>query len=337
MNRNEISELINQMRKSQAIAKLVIANSNMIKQAQEMAAAINRQYSIQSIFENNSELMRACKTVADNQQQFKKILGEFRKLDIAGEFELFCMAMFELGWPPPMHLDWPAIRKVVRLYKSNDIVQLKDWIEPYLWDIYDDVALESMLCNWKQKLFLKGRIHILRDIIEVHKSGNYTLSIPALLPQIEGVVADCYAHRHRMNGKKFMSYIENITEECQRASISSHTNHWFKQFLADILLAQFAHGDPLSNGLSRHAILHGANTNYATAANSLKSIILFDYLVDLFKFASTKKGKCYHLVGCNTICSCATMEFFDSHHMLEVSGKSPCKICKPDIFASRFR
>jgi len=55
-----------------------------------------------------------------------------------------------------------------------------------------------------------------------------------------------------------------------------------KTFLFNVILVGFEHGTIPKSFLSRHAILHGADTTYGTVTNSLKSILLFDYLQGKF-------------------------------------------------------
>ena len=45
------------------------------------------------------------------------------------------------------------------------------------------------------------------------------------------------------------------------------------------VFVKFQWGDPLSSSLSRHAILHGGDTDYATALNSVKALLLFDFVL----------------------------------------------------------
>ncbi|HDX9646726.1 TPA: hypothetical protein ROY02_003029 [Bacillus cereus] len=51
-------------------------------------------------------------------------------------------------------------------------------------------------------------------------------------------------------------------------------------FYLNTILVGFEHGEPLQSKLSRNAILHGADVEYGTEENSLKSILIFDYILD---------------------------------------------------------
>ena len=56
-----------------------------------------------------------------------------------------------------------------------------------------------------------------------------------------------------------------------------------KEFVSSEVFTGFEWGSPLTAALSRNAILHGADTNYGTEINSLKAIVLFDFIVFSFE------------------------------------------------------
>jgi hypothetical protein len=57
-----------------------------------------------------------------------------------------------------------------------------------------------------------------------------------------------------------------------------------RDYVSTVLLVNFAHGSSLDADLSRHAILHGADADYGTRRNAMKSIILFDYVQSVLAY-----------------------------------------------------
>lgn len=90
-----------------------------------------------------------------------------------------------------------------------------------------------------------------------------------MFAQLEGVIAEASNHHGRFSERKLVEYLAPIAERGTR----------FERFDARLVVGEiwqgFEYGDPLPQ-LSRHAILHGADTGYGTPANSLKAILYFD-------------------------------------------------------------
>jgi len=59
----------------------------------------------------------------------------------------------------------------------------------------------------------------------------------------------------------------------------------------------FQWGDDI-NGLNRHAVLHGADTNYATRERSLQALLWLDLVVTLLGWISSDDDPHYHVPGC---------------------------------------
>jgi hypothetical protein len=117
---------------------------------------------------------------------------------------------------------------------------------------------------------------ILRDVIDSHINKKYTLSIPTLLPHIEGTLSEYYITNTEPGKKKINIYIDYLLEENDRYLP-------FKGIIVDKLYEHFHWGDQYLPSLSRHAILHGADTNYYTEINSLKVILIFDMIIYILK------------------------------------------------------
>ena len=99
-----------------------------------------------------------------------------------------------------------------------------------------------------------------------------------MLIQIEGLLGDYFNHIGRMTGNDVTNYLQSIDGKYLGSMYDA-----VKKYLSDYIYANFEWGSPITSFLSRHAILHGADKNYGTKMNAIKSILLFDFLVNICK------------------------------------------------------
>ena len=213
------------------------------------------------------------------ENDFYKILNEIKEFcEKIGDIEnKFAAIMLELDWPPPIDLPLDMAINIIKEYDSiSDKKQVGTKIREILIDYYDNEVILDMLNSWKNKKLLEKRIHILDAAITAHCSGNYILSIPALFPQIEGIVVEGFNYTGYMGGKRFKDFISQLLKEDGKSSI----NQVVYQIITCVIWQSFQYGDSISSSINRNAILHGADVNYGTKENSLKVILLFHYLQD---------------------------------------------------------
>jgi len=135
------------------------------------------------------------------------------------------------------------------------------------------------------------RSAILTDAFDAHRAGKYTLSVPTLLPQLDGI------------GCEVMGLGRNFFAERRRADALAGILQNF-QFPSDgrqypiggideRMLAAVERTWSLTldtnrrrSGteycpLNRHGVLHGLDTDYATEFNSLRCILLIGYMLEV--------------------------------------------------------
>lgn len=192
--------------------------------------------------------------------------------------ELFQIIMFELGFPPSDTLFPAEIKYILDLYSSyngSNNEQLKKEIISFLIHCYKEKDLSDLLEGWGNQPVCHSRIHIMKEIIKGHSLGFYNLTVPTILSQIEGVIATGFNHKGRMTLAHQKQYISELLSATDSGSFDKTINAYFLQ----TILVNFEHGSELKSDLSRHAILHGADINFGTHINSLKCILIFDYLL----------------------------------------------------------
>jgi hypothetical protein len=124
--------------------------------------------------------------------------------------------------------------------------------------------------RWKLR---PRRWKVMNHALLAHDRGLYGASIPAAVAQAEGLVADIVRHKGRMHLAHLQRYI------AQLAAGDDMNCDLIAAFVKDTLLAEFNHGQLAMPTFSRHAILHGADCDYATHANSVRALIWFDVLL----------------------------------------------------------
>jgi len=185
--------------------------------------------------------------------------------------EQFILLLAELEWTPALAVTYPDMSMWIRLAQQNGIEAVRDPINKFIIKLYDEEVLLSILEEWSQHKHLKPRMHILEAAVKAHIRGEYVLSVPALIAQIEGFIASLKNHRGQMKGSQYKTFL------LEAIGTQSTVQELMTSFITDHLLERFGHGDPIPS-ISRHAILHGGDVDYGTCETSLKIILFIDWL-----------------------------------------------------------
>lgn len=241
----------------------------------------------------------------------------------------FYLILSKINWPPPYDGFIPSnindVNRFVELYDKKGISFIKKDVNRLMQNWHSQSIIDKILNDWKSLVWLHDRLPILQDAILAHKDGLYTLSIPTLIPQVEGILVDNLRITGHMDSKKFKQYIESLLHP---ALIIKNKNMNIKDFVANTLLTKFILGSGDIVPFSRHSIAHGANISYATQSNSLKVILLINSLNKLLHLVALTNSNIYHLNGCPSIKYSKVKRIFFSS-MLEASqnGYEICKRC----------
>lgn len=152
--------------------------------------------------------------------------------------------------------------------------------------------LRRAVISWIPYGFFSPRMHIFRDALDAHISRKWTLTVPTLLPHIEGIAGEIllesglplkndsiiadkgyktypsylYGHLAASKVTPTMDVIINSLLEYLEGTLYSYKD--FKDYPKIRRLPK----------LNRHAILHGYQVNYATRLNSLRCFLALDSL-----------------------------------------------------------
>lgn len=189
------------------------------------------------------------------------------------------------GWPIAPSMPVAFNRYVVELDRKGKAKQAWRKILGYyhrdnFW------SLKAMVESWEEVPAFQPRMPIIYDALDAHCQGKYTLSIPALLPQIEGLLSE-FAIKHgihinfgRPNGiSKKVLETQDITVISQ--AMSSMMVELCNQLYQYDEFKRELTKKPKNRKVTRNTILHGISTNYATPCFSLKLFLSLDYLSGL--------------------------------------------------------
>jgi len=153
--------------------------------------------------------------------------------------------------------------------------------------------LDEMISSWQDNPYFTNRMHIINDALDAHIDGKYTLVIPALLSQVEGIASSILetpagsstglvkcAVTERLGEfwKAPMkdNLIKFITSPAGYGSVGKKEPGYFTvEKFPEWLKSKGVSG---SQSINRHGILHGVHVDYASKENSLRVFLLLDVL-----------------------------------------------------------
>lgn len=250
--------------------------------------------------------------------------------------ELYGLIMLENRWPPDINMSLEEARAIERVNENEGWEAAAQYIRDHMLQKYNIDALQNLYEEWSNRSWFKHRLPLLSEAIEAHIEGRYALSVPVFLAQTEGIIADGYGHKGRLNHRRGNKHQSN---ECMALTdyledlLSSKDVLALDQFAKDYFLKNvlegFRHGVFPMPSLSRHAIMHGADVSYNTIENSLKCILLFEYLQCSFRFVGLHGSSIYHTIDCPSLQrSKGTKRYqYKDYYEAENDGRRPCKMC----------
>jgi hypothetical protein len=138
------------------------------------------------------------------------------------------------------------------------------------------------------------RAQVLTEALAAHRAGTYSLSIPCLLAQADGIafnILDAFAFTNHAGS------IAATTQEFIDAEIPdpSTMSSYVGILLESAGMRLPTHvrderqraGAPVSS-LNRHGVMHGIDTDYANEANSLRVVSLINLLVTIHGLKQTE-------------------------------------------------
>jgi hypothetical protein len=185
-----------------------------------------------------------------------------------------CALLSRAGWlGMHRHFSIRQLRESVLLHKTEGEAAMNDAILEYFNEDCS-APLEGMIKYWLDIPYLRDREQIIRDAVYAHKNGLFTLSIPALLPLIDGLSAEII-------GSPSMKAVVLLAED-RRAHDREIWMQGFCDFVAHVYYKGYDFGRETAPYLNRHGILHGRVFDYSSALNSTRVFLLIDAVAQIW-------------------------------------------------------
>jgi hypothetical protein len=168
-------------------------------------------------------------------------------------------------------IGFSLMQDIVKLHSNLPPEEANVQVGRTLSQIYDADCLHERLDSWKHYEWIKPRISVLAPAIEAHVRGQYELSIPVLMAQIDSILIENLKDTQWVTQKREEEWITTACENDGTAVGRLAASVFVKAYYQEFDIRQSTVPD-----LSRNAILHGIDLGYATDVNSLKMILLLD-------------------------------------------------------------
>jgi hypothetical protein len=227
-----------------------------------------------------SELAKA----AADRLKFVKQMGTLLA-QLAGEASRAEPAVMEYlgkrGWHVDYGFPLVCFSQIEKLIVAGHHAKVDEVMSGIICGEFD--AVENKVC----KRF-PDRETIVRDAFEAHRQAKYTLSIPTLLPQIDGIGRETLG---MSTNQFFRQWARQEAIEAKLAPQVGAGSSLLKQIVKKSSMEETTRDrnnlqekDPWFGPLNRHGVIHGVDTDYPSEANSLRCVLLLAYLLDVDEF-----------------------------------------------------
>lgn len=255
---------------------------SIFQEIRQLSRTINESIiKYQNIRQTINQISPMAEMLHRQHEQIKEFFGfDFKQgiISASNDVEKFKLIMMDFNFPPHNTLSIKQMRLIVKHYNEEGVESTNELLTKFLITFYSKERIELLREKWMELDWLKSRIYILNEAIDCHFDGKYYASVSTLLPQIEGIIAE----RGELNGfikqSQLKESVGQILNQTGQFSLDSAVSYFYIKSVLD----NFSLGEEVKSPLSRHAILHGADTKYGYELNSIRTILLFDYLVQKY-------------------------------------------------------
>jgi len=190
-------------------------------------------------------------------------------------------ALFEMGWWMPHSAMTSFVTEVRRLALTGDRTAVRHAMTE---SSHSRSFARQVRNGWMRHPVFADRRRFILDGLADHQRGRYRVSIPTLLPHLEGIAMAAFAPGTKRTKVPAVvteaagTYDELMGEAIVDAATKLWTRYEFDQVRAS------------GPQLNRHLILHGRSTGYGTEENSTKLLFAFDLLASLVEQAGRAKA-----------------------------------------------
>ena len=207
----------------------------------------------------------------------------FEKLQREFEYEKDTAEAFnQAKWPLSPSIPEEIRKKIVNFHAKGKSGYIGNVIRGYFRKT-DHQNTISMVSAWENHPLFSSRMHIIKDALDAHCSGKYTLSVPALLPMVEGILTEYLVENNfPVKYGKSKDVSKTAVGELNEYSLSTWSIAQTLLFFLDNSFYTWKKFEEEFNkpmrkrGVTRHTIAHGVSANYSNYSQSLKLLLLLD-------------------------------------------------------------
>lgn len=214
--------------------------------------------------------------------------GAFRQFFEITQAEKTTVEAFRAaGWPIAPSMPRELRMRVVQLHRQGKSRYASQSILGY-YRRNNFENLYSMVSSWEGHYLFQSRMHIVRDAVDAHVDGKYTLSVPALLPLVEGCLTD-YVRSNTLPAR--LGKIRDVYTAAIGDPMDYGLAEWaiVQTLLYQLQMNIYDFTDFESElervasrrKANRHTILHGITPKYDKESHSLRVLLLLDAITAL--------------------------------------------------------
>jgi hypothetical protein len=173
------------------------------------------------------------------------------------------------GWVFSPSLPISFTEKIYLQLKDKGVEEVIGRITEY----FSDKVCKEIIERICSESGFNDRLHLIKDAFRAHCEKKYSLSIPVFLAQADGAFMG-----------QFQNYLYAKKKSCliKDSSFFKSSNvmvESFENFIREVLAQSYGLKDNIPEGVfARHPILHGRSVDYGTKENSIRAILLVDYV-----------------------------------------------------------
>lgn len=235
---------------------------------------------IQKIRENYSQMHNQIVSpfVQEIRNTFQKIAQGIQETE--EDVKVYKTVMMKCGYPPNGSMSIPSLKSIAEDYRNNDIEDIQEHIDKFMIEYYDEPTLQKISSIWEDNNQVTKRISLLRNLVKAHNLKMFELVVPSAISQLEGIIVDAFGIKGKVDSAILKILLKYLFEENNQSKSEYNFDPIIYTYYIERVLVSFEHGIELKSDISRHAILHGGDTEFGKETVSLKVILLLDYLLD---------------------------------------------------------
>jgi hypothetical protein len=252
-----------------------------------MKALRNNQSGFQSVIDKLQKASEGLVPFLDTVRKAQKVVGNYllpfegplRKMGeefatIAKGFAEYpanvkaaLLVMSQHGWYLDLQMGMSEPIRFKRAVDEGRLAEVEAEMVEHFEQRFD--AIKHELTNTYPR-----RRAILEKAFQAHANGQYLISIPTLLAQVDGICFDVVNACFFMGGER-----KKVIAQLTAAASNSIAKAFLAPFEEEMLVAMSQKSRPQGFvGLNRHTVLHGESVDYGTKENGLRAISLLNYV-----------------------------------------------------------